>query len=345
MKIILASLIFSLGTLTAVAHDPVADMTAAAQRYLQSLTSEQLETSRFDWKDDKRQTWNFLPDRSIKPHGKRFGLRWDKMKPQQRLLAQSLLTSALSNRGHNQTMTVMALEQILHDLEKKNPMRNPEFYYVSIFGKPTAGGTWSWRFEGHHLSINVTIVDGKQVALTPTFFGGNPAIVKTGNFAGLEVLADEQKIARSLVTSLTEKQLTKALLSKKAPRDIYSRLDRKVQRDSFDNLDRGITLTELSDSQRNTLTQLVTTHTEKFRPELLRNRAGGGVVVNDSLRFAWAGSLKPGQGHYYRIVTDRYLIEYDNVQGGANHIHAVWRDFDGDFGNDLLRTHYKESAH
>ncbi|MBD3674697.1 MAG: DUF3500 domain-containing protein [Planctomycetaceae bacterium] len=333
---------FSLITSSVQAHDPVEEMATAANRFLKSLDKEQTAAAHFKWDDDKREGWYFVPDKFIKPAGKRYGLPLTKMNGAQRALATGLLSSALSHKGFMQAQTVMSLEQILHELENENPIRNPALYYVSIFGEPSAKGTWSWRYEGHHLSINITIVKGKLLSVTPSFFGSNPATVKEGTLKGLQTLADEENLARELVKSLSAEQKKKAILAAEAPADIFTGQDRKVDKGLFTPT-KGISQDELNADQKKLLDQMIKTYALKYRLEIVEQmKERKNLFSAKDVRFAWMGGTEPGQGHYYRVQTPIFLFEYDCTQNDANHVHAVWRDFDGDFGADLLRMHYEQ---
>ena len=327
----------------ATAHEPGEDMAVAATRFITSLDAKQKAMAVFDFKDDKRRTWHFLPDRFIPVTKGRSGLPFKEMNSQQRALAQGLLATGLSSRGYLQAMTVVSMEKILHDLEKKNPIRDSDLYYVSIYGTPSAKGNWFWRFEGHHLSINVTIVGGKLFAVTPSFFGANPGEVRDGAFKGLRVLAEEEDQARKLVESFSPEQKKLAVIATKAPRDVITKWDRKVDRGPFTPA-KGIAFDQLDAKQQVQLIALIETFATKYRKELVDGiDARKKLFDGRKVYFAWAGSTKAGEGHYYRIQTPVFLFEYDNTQNGANHIHTVWRDFAGDFGEDLLRKHYEDS--
>jgi hypothetical protein len=283
------------------------------------------------------------PRQVHKTGGKRKGLKIKDMTQQQRLLAHALLSTVMSNEGYRQAATIMTLEAILHELENKNPIRDPEIYYVSIFGKPGPNNTWAWRFEGHHLSINVAVAEGKMFSVTPSFFGTNPARVKDGTFEGLEVLSAEQDLARTLVKSLDAEQLKLATLSAKAPADIITKQQPHADRKTFLPA-QGITFQKLNAAQQTMLLSLLSRYAAKYRPEVIdeinsRKPIDGGK----QLHFAWAGGHERNDGHYYRIQSKDFLFEYDNTQNGANHVHAVWRDFIGDFGRDLLKEHHKGS--
>ena len=322
-----------------IEHSVTSDMCQAAELFIKSLDDEQLLQATFDFESKIRSTWAYLPDKYIKPNGIRTGLKIKGMTPQQRIFAYALLNSALSQKGALTVNTIMALEQVLYDLENKNPIRDPQLYYLSIFGNPSKSKTWGWRSEGHHLSLNITLVNGQKLAVTPSFYGGNPGTVKTGKFQGLQVLAEEENIARGLAKSLTSTQLKKALISNKPPRDIFSKSKTKIERSFFD-LKQGIIYKDLEADQKEKLLKLIKVYTEKFRPGLLAQKVGTPLNETESMLFAWAGSLDKGEGHYYRIVTENHLIEYDNVQNTASHPHCVWRELDGDFGEDLLKKHH-----
>ncbi len=328
----------------AQAHEPGKEMVAAAKLFVASLDDAAKAQALFEFKSDKREFWHFVPDKFIKPGGKRYGLMVGKMTGAQRNLAMGLLSSGLSHKGYQQTMAIMTLEQILHDMENKNPIRNPSLYYVSIFGKPSLDGAWAWRYEGHHLSLNFVVIKGKVVSVTPSFFGSNPATVKEGPYRGTKVLAGEEDLARQLVKSLSDEQKAKAVVSDKAPRDILTGQDRKADKGKLDP-GKGIKFEDLKAEQQALLIKLINEYAIKYRPEIIEGidqkkkfTDGKGMV------FAWAGSTKPFEGHYYRIQSNTFLFEYACTQNGANHVHAAWRDFDGDFGNDLLQKHF-EQAH
>jgi hypothetical protein len=327
------------------AHEPADEMVLAARRFIASLDEGQREKALFKLDSNKRDFWHFVPDKFIKPDGKRYGVTIGEMTPQQRLLTQALLRTGLSHKGYRQSVTIMTLEAILHDIENQNPIRDPELYYVTIFGEPVANKTWAWRFEGHHLSLNFTLVGGRLFSVTPSFFGTNPAIVKEGPLQGLEVLDVEQNLARKIVKSLSDEQKKTAILSDKAPSDIITSQDRGVDKDAFFPA-KGIRFDQLTPEQQSMLLELVNEYVAKYRPPILEQIDQRTPIADSKkMHFAWSGGLEPGQGHYYRVQTPTFLFEYDNTQNAANHIHAVWRQFDGDFGEDLLRAHYKNSPH
>ncbi len=320
-------------------------MATAAERFLKSLDEEQRAQVSIGFDTEKRTAWHFIPSTMMESRGGRRGLPLKEMSDGQRALAHGLLNTALSHRGYFQAMTIMALESILHDLEDSNPARDPALYHVAVYGTPSSTKTWGWSVEGHHLSVNLTLVDGQRFCTTPSFFGSNPAIVREGPFAGLDTLEAEQKLARQLAQSLSPAQRKLAVIAEKAPRDIITSADPEVKKEQFQP-PQGISFEKLNERQQKLLLDLIGSFTAKYRPEILTQIDGRTPIAKTAgMVFAWSGGMEPGDGHYYRIQTDEFLFEYDNVQGKANHIHTVWRQFDGDFGTDLLRQHYETSPH
>ncbi len=199
-------------SVTVFAHNPAAeDLAMAATRFLSSLSPEQHKLAKFELNDPERENYHFVPDRLVMPNGRR-GLPVKQMRPDQRALAYAIPGAALSHRGMLKAHTIMALEKILFDKENGDPNRDSEKYYVSIFGTPDAHGTWAWRFEGHHLAINVTIVDGEKFSVTPSFMGTNPGNVKEGMLSGTEVLQEEEELGLQLINELNADQKKRALI-------------------------------------------------------------------------------------------------------------------------------------
>jgi Protein of unknown function (DUF3500) len=314
---------------------PGSDMAAAAHNLLATLNDEQKAKASFPFIADERKNWHFIPK-------DRKGIPMGELTPEQRYLAHALLSSAMSQRGYGQAVTIMSLEQILRDLEgpKRTFPRDPNLYYVTVFGEPGESGEWGWRVEGHHLSVNFTVSNGEVIGDTPNFMGTNPAQVKSGPRAGLRVLGAEEDLARDLIHSLTPDQQKLAITSEKAPDDIATAAARKVEPGAAS----GLAYSELDKKQKALANRLILQYLQRLRPELAApdwsriQKAG-----IDKVHFAWMGGLEKGQRHYYRVQGPTFLLEYDNTQNDANHIHAVWRDLERDFGGDPLAIHYKEA--
>jgi hypothetical protein len=313
--------------------DTPATMTDAARAYLASLTPEQRARTIIPFASEERLNWHFIPLENRK------GVALREMTSAQKHLAEALLSAGLSQQGVITAHTVMSLEQILKETEKgtKGPERDPEKYFVSIFGEPSEQGTWGYRFEGHHVSQNFTIVNGR-VASSPNFFGANPAEVKEGPRKGLRALRREEDFARELVQSLTEPQRAIAIVDKTALKDIITFDSRKAALSGQPN---GLPFSKMTAKQKEILTKLVNEYAANFPPQIAEARLEQFRKTQANLFFAWTGGIERGEPHYYRVQTSAFLIEYDNTQNGNNHIHSVWRDWDGDFGLDLLAQHYQ----
>jgi hypothetical protein len=323
-------------------HDPVAairagqQMAQCATALWNAMTPEQQKQLGFEFKSDERMNWHFVPR-------ERKGLPWKQMTHAQRELGHALMASGLGQKGFIEATTIMSLEQVLKDMEQgRGPLRDPENYAFSIFGNPAAKDSkepWGWRVEGHHLSLNFTIAGDKGIAAGPVFFGSNPAEVRQGPRAGLRVLGAEEDMGRALVKSLTEEQKKKAILEGKVPGDILSFNKRKAEK--LEPL--GIASTDLNDAQKKQLGDLVKEYAHRLRNELaaqdIERIEKAGL---DKVHFAWAGGFEVGQPHYYRVEGPTFLIEYDNTQNNANHVHSVWRDLENDWGEDLLQKHYQQ---
>jgi hypothetical protein len=326
-----------------------ATMAEAAKKFLGSLTPEQRQQATFSFNGDERTHWNFVPTELFP----RNGLTVKQMNQSQRKLAHELLKAGLSQRGYMTATQIMQLESVLAALEASQRsvatqllgrtfVRDPERYFFSIFGPPSTRNTWGWRVEGHHMSLHFTVVNGTLVAGSPSFFGSNPAEVREGPSAGTRVLGPEEDAARSLLESLDASQRERAIIHDVAPNDIVTMA--KVKVDPLSPV--GIPASALSASQRALLRKLIDVYAGYMADDIAADRLARIEKAGwDNVTFAWAGPLARGQKHYYRVQGPTFLIEYDNTQNDGNHIHSVWRDFNGDFGEDLLREHVKGTPH
>jgi hypothetical protein len=310
-------------------------MAEAATTFLAALTPEQRQRATFAVDHEERLNWHYIP----RP---RQGLPLKEMDASQQQLAYALLSSGLSQRGFAKAMSIMSLEKVLGELE--GPLgrhrRDPELYYVTIFGTPSDERPWGWRVEGHHVSVNVLVVEGRRIAPTPNFLGANPARVPQGSLAGLRILAAEEDLARRLLAALDEDQRRRALLAPEAPPDIITRAERHVHLDA----PAGLAAAEMRPEQRQTLMALVQEYVSRMPRDVADTRMN--LLEKEGtayIHFAWAGPLEPGRPHYYRLHGPSFLAEYDNTQNNANHIHTVWRDLQRDWGEDLLAGHYARS--
>jgi hypothetical protein len=347
LLLVVLSAVAWFGAMRAAERSPAA-MAEAATKLLASFSAEQRQEGTFPFDSAEREHWGFVPTEIFA----RNGLILGKMSEPQRKLAHDLLRSGLSQKGYLTASSIMDLEIVLRGLEDAGGgdaarpgatrmVRDPVKYFFSIFGTPSARGTWGWRVEGHHVSLNFTIIDGAMVASAPSFFGSNPAEVKEGPKKGLRILAEEEDTARALVMALDDAQRTKAIINKAAPNDIATMNAVKIEPLAGG----GIPVNELKPNQREMLMKVVDSYVSAMASDIAEERMARLRKAGlDKLVFAWAGDLERGKRHYYRVQGPTFLIEYDNTQNDANHIHSVWRDFPGDFGRDLLREHLK-TAH
>lgn len=308
-----------------------ATMLFAAREFLGALSEEQRAQAQIPFEDEERFNWHFTPRM-------RRGLPLGAMDDAQRALAHGLISTGVSSRGYLKAMTIISLEPVLRELEGgRGFVRDAGNYYISVFGTPSPVGTWGWRVEGHHISFNLTIVDG-ELASSPSFFGANPAEVRHGPRMGLRALAAEEDLARALLHSLSDRQRAQAIIDTTAPRDILTYNRPRVEAEA----PRGIPMSGLTMPQVDLLMALLDVYASDMPEEVAEARRAAVRRAHwDSIVFAWMGGQEPGQGHYYRVQGPEFLVEYDNTQNEANHIHTVWRDYDGDFGQDLLRAHYR----
>ena len=333
----------ALGWTIAAPPTPAA-MASAATQFLASLTPEQRQQATFTFDGPELSHWHFIPTENFP----RSGLTIKQMNPAQRTLAHELLGAGLSKRGYLTATQIMDLENVLGALESANPpsssrfVRDPERYFFSIFGTPSANASWGWRVEGHHVSLHFTLVNGTLVASSPTFFGSNPGEVRSGPRTGIRILAAEEDAGRSLVQSLPGAQRVKAIINTTAPGDIITMANIKVDPLS----PAGIAFIDMNANQQELLKRLIDVYVGKVADDLAADRTSRIEQAGwNHITFAWAGSIERGQKHYYRVQGPTFLIEYDNTQNDGNHIHSVWRDFNGDFGADLLRQHVNGTPH
>ena len=311
-----------------------ASMAEAAQAFLDTLTPEQRAAATFPFHGDDRFDWHYIPR-------ERKGVSLRAMTPAQKKAGLALVEASLSAEGYDKSERIRQLEQILYDREGR-AIRDTELYFFMIFGDPTADGSWGWRYEGHHISQNWTVLDGMLSSSTPQFFGTNPAYVREGSRAGERVLVLEDILPRSLLASMSDAHRRAAIVSDEAPGDILTTSDRQagIQENS------GVAFGDLSRGQQDILWALIEEYAEAQPAAIAAERLAKVKEAGlDGIRFAWMGSLKEREGHYYRVQGPTFLIEYNNVQNTANHVHSVWRDFDGDFGRDMLAAHYRQYAH
>lgn len=310
-------------------------ITTRAKEFLRLLDETQLAKARYPMNDEERFNWHYIPRQ-------RNGIPLKELTDKQRQAALALLKTCLSEQGFQKASNIMALENVLREVESRgndDTYRDPLNYSVTIFGEPDEKNLWGWRLEGHHISLNFSSADGIIVSGTPAFLGSNPATVRSGRYTGRQVLKQEMDLGFTLINSLDPAQLKTALFSEKAPADIITGNHREA--DLLEPM--GISFSDLKDNQKRLFMQLLNVYVKNyqfgFAKRLMDKIEKAGI---ENLSFAWAGSLQPGAGQYYRIQGPMLLIEYDNTQNNANHVHSVVRDLTNDFAGDILREHYEK---
>ncbi|MEE3152048.1 MAG: DUF3500 domain-containing protein [Acidobacteriota bacterium] len=312
-------------------------MLGAWQALASRLSPEQMQAAEFSFDDSIRHEWFYTPV-------DRVGLRIGDLDADQMTDLRTLLDDGLGANGTEQAFKIVQLEELLFSTSGGREMRNPGNYYLMMFGEPTTEGSWAWRFEGHHFSASFTIVDNHLVSGTPAFFGGNPALVPEDSevHAGLSPFSREQDLGFELLNSFDEGQRARVILAGEAPQDILTENFQRAEMGAPE----GISVADINDVQHAILKELMGVYGNRMNPALhdyqMAKIRQAGV---ERVHFAWAGSTEPGEGHYYRIQGPTFVIEYDNTQNNANHIHSVWRDFEDDFGYEPLRQHLAVDHH
>jgi hypothetical protein len=303
-------------------------------KFSASLNEGQKKKAFYQFGDEERFNFNFVPL-------KRNGVPLADLSEAQKEKAKEMLKAFLSIQGYDKVQLIIQLEPILKVLENRGAddnYRDPVKYYITQFGTPE-NPVWGWRFEGHHISLNFTCKGNEIVASTPSFMGSNPAIVPSGAKKGLQILEQEQSLGFKLINSMSPDQMKVARFSETAPPEILNGNSRKAKALEPN----GIKFIKLDKSQQSLFLELLNVYVKNyelgFSKTLMKKIETAGI---DNLSFAWAGSLAQGEGHYYRIQGPMLLIEYDNTQNNANHVHSCVRDLTNDFAEDILREHYQK---
>lgn len=309
----------------------------AAKKFISTLDSSQKSLALYPFDADERYNFHFFPIENRK------GISFNELNARQKQAAKDLIRTCLSEEATKKVDQIMGLENVLKEIEHRTPedhFRDSGKYNLTIFGLPADNTIWGWRFEGHHICFNFSAKNKELVSGTPGFFGANPAVVRSGPYKGLEILKEETDMGFALLQSLTQEQLKDAIVDTTAPGDIITFVNRRAMIDH----PAGILYSKMTPNQQEQLLQLVSLYvhryTRLFADQMLKEIQQAGL---DHLRFAWAGFKErdAGKAYYYRVQGPTIIIEFDNSQNNANHIHSVLRDLKNDFGGDLLLEHYK----
>lgn len=308
-----------------------------AVRFLNSLNDEQREVAQKPFDYLFKEYWSYLPGSTTR----RTGLRLDALSSEQKDIVFELLRTSLSEKGYNKTVQIIDLENVLAEIEGNRDIRDPEKYFIEVFGDPEKDSLWAWSFQGHHLSFHFTNLNGKST-IAPRFMGANPAVIKDGPRKGEKTLHREEDLGFKLLNSLSEEQRKKAIFRNKPFYTIVT--TNSIEVGPLRSV--GIGYDDLNNAQKLLLLELIDEYISIMPAEIAKERIEKLKQEELSdITFGWAGATERGIGHYYRVQGKSFLIELDNSQNNANHIHSVWREFDGDFGRDLIKEHYQNSVH
>jgi len=323
----LTLVVLALGSSCATADEaPGVGMSAAATTLLSSLTDDQKKLASFKFDDAERVNWHFIPRER-----KGLGL-WD-LDGQALTNAEAFVATGLTVAGYHKSLEVRSLEEVLYLFESgeesaRRVKRHPHRYYISIFGDPSGDAAWGWRFEGHHLSLNYTIRNGEILSSTPEFFGANPGLIDAGPGRSLRVLGRREDLARSILKVASAEQQAKIWISKEAPRDI--RGAGAAQPEVGEPA--GVAVGDMTPEQQKLMKELVGEYLAAMPASIVRRRVKeiqeGGV---DNVYFAWWGGSELNEPHHYVVQGPSFIIEYNNTQNQANHVHSIWRKLSGDF--------------
>jgi hypothetical protein len=307
-------------------------MTEAAAKLADSLSNEQKGKGLFAFDDKERTNWHFVPLQDQEKRPTRKGLPFGEMSAEQKDHALALIRAGTSAGGYLKATTIMSLELVLAQLEKRGAMvRTPGWYFVSIFGTPSKTGKWGWRVEGHHLSLNFVVDRGKITASTPAFFGANPARIPASDGKVFRTLPEAEDLAQSLFASLDEAQRKAAQQPKQFPEIEQGKAVAGVGEP------KGLPAARMTEIQRDTLLKLLQSYADRMPAEVARAEMDEVKSAGlDKVHFAFAQEDRPGKPYTYRIQGPTFLVEFLNVQPDsagtpANHIHSCWRNLKGDF--------------
>ena len=304
---------------------------------VKSFNAAQKEKAVFSFEDMSRYLWHYVPGSMMA----RIGISIKELDSIQKQYFYALLKTHLSEEGYKKTQAIMNMEYLLKELEPNNVHRVIENYFISIYGNPVKDSSWGWKLTGHHIALNFTIVND-ELAYAPFFFGIYPAEVKEGANKGLRIIKDEEDLGFQLVNSLDAQQKQTAIFELQAFKDIVTTNATEVS----PLKPVGIFAKALTPSQKELLSKLIASYLLSMPTDIAKKRIEK-LTKEDfgAIRFGWAGDTVSGKPHYYRIQGKSFLVEFDNSQNNANHIHEVWRDFNGDYGLDLLKVHYQNAKH
>lgn len=308
------------------------EMVEAASRFLAVLDGAQRLKTQYEFDSPERINWHFIPrDRNG------IGL-WD-LTGAAREAADRLVASGLSAAGYEKTLQVRSLEEVLYLFEggeevERRQRRHPHKYFLTIFGNPGTQGQWGWRFEGHHLSLNYTLENGVIVGSTPEFFGANPGVIDGGPGRSLRVLGRRESLAREILHACSADQRGQMLISETAPGDVRG----AGESDAVVSEAEGLPFAEMSQEQQGLLKELIGEYLAAMPATVVKDRLDAiSQAGMEQIRIAWWGGAELNQPHHYVVQGPSFIIEYNNTQNEANHVHSMWRNLQGDFGRPAAK--------
>lgn len=307
-------------------------MVSAAKDFASTLDEGQKKQALFGFDSPKRTNWHFVPLQDAERKPTRDGIRMELLNDAQKEKALTLLRAGTSAEGAKSAETIMSLESVLHEMEGgKGNVRNPNWYFVSIYGEP-GNGRWGWRFEGHHLSLNYTLEGDQVVSVTPSVFASNPVEIRSGARKGQKTLNNVQDLALELIGSLNAEQNEKARQTKPHPE-----VEAKTTGATASPLV-GVPSSQFTETQKSVLNKLVQAYLRRY-PDSIAAREWNRIekTPGDLFFSYYREENKPGKPMTYRVARSDFQVEFLNVQADAegnpaNHIHSALRTLPKDFG-------------
>lgn len=317
----------------------------AADAFLASLSPEQRDRTLFPVDSDQWRKWS-----NIHPTLLRHGTPLFEMSDEQRDCAFALLRESLSQRGFEEALDIMHLNETVLEMTGRLDEYGEDLYWLSVMGTPAATEPWGWQWDGHHLIINYFVL-GDQVVATPTFLGAEPVHATTGKYTGVRAFKGDEDRGLALFRTLSAEQRAKTVIAPETAGEDFT----TAFRDNLELNYAGIRFNDLSTAQHPLLLELVEYHVgrmgvghTKVKVEEVKRH------LNDTF-FCWMGGGSDDGVFYYRVQSPVIIIEFDHQRGIAfrehtkpykDHIHVIVRTPNGnDYGKDLLRQHYQQGHH
>lgn len=305
---------------------------AAANHFLSSLSEGQKKITLRSMADTNRTRWSNLPlEQAV-----RDGIRLDDLNDEQRMNIHALLRTVLSDQGYLKALSIMQYDQDTHD--KLTTMNSPiahrygqEKFWTWIFGHPSLEEKWGFKFEGHHLSINMNF-SPQGVSCTPHFTGINPGLISKGITAGKYIMYRENEIGKKLFNSLNDRQQKKALID-----SLPSNIDARAQtgNETFLHDRKGLPFKEMNKDQKAMIWDMLSAWIDNFNLAIADNKRKQMRKLLPQSRFVWMGTNSINDLHYYGVITPDWSIEFTNRDQGIQHFHTLWRLIPDDFGKKL----------